>query len=57
VLEARGIAAGTVDYQSARIGDARSMWDTGVLTRVNAVAAALGGCAGMPLRDAIRHCA
>jgi hypothetical protein len=35
VLAARGIAAATVDFRSARIGDALSMWQTGVLSRVN----------------------
>jgi hypothetical protein len=38
VLAARGIPAATVDYRSARIGDARSLWETGVL-RVNEVTA------------------
>jgi hypothetical protein len=47
VLDARGISAATVDHRSARIGDARSMWATGELSRVNAVAAARGLAAGM----------
>jgi hypothetical protein len=51
VLEARGIAAVTVDYRSARIGDARSMWSTGVVSRVNAVAAARGIRTGMRADD------
>jgi hypothetical protein len=42
VLNARGIPAATVDYRSARIGDARSMWATGTLSRVNAAAAGRG---------------
>lgn len=42
VLDARGMPAATVDYRTARIGDARSMWATGVLSRVNASAAARG---------------
>lgn len=42
VLAARGIAAATVDYRSARIGDALSMWQTGVLSRVNDVARTRG---------------
>lgn len=46
-LDARGIAAGTVAASSARIGDARSTYEEGVLTRVNRRAAALGIKAGM----------
>jgi hypothetical protein len=50
-LDARGIAAGTVAASSARIGDARSTWEDGVLSRVNARAAALGIRAGMTARE------
>lgn len=46
-LEARGIAAATVAAASARIGDARSIWQDGVLSAVNAQARALGGREGM----------
>jgi hypothetical protein len=42
VLESRGIAAACVDYRSARIGDARSMWETGVISHCNARAHAFG---------------
>jgi hypothetical protein len=42
VLAARGIPAAMVDYRSARIGDARSLWETGVLSAVNDVAARIG---------------
>ena len=38
VLSAQGIPAATVDCMSARIGDCRSMWASGVVSRVNAVA-------------------
>jgi hypothetical protein len=41
-LDDRGIAAGTVAASSARIGDARSTYEDGVLTRVNRSAGALG---------------
>src|SRR5207248_10947887 len=41
-LDARGIAAATVAAESARIGDARSTYEDGILSRVNASAAALG---------------
>ncbi len=52
-LDARGIAAATVSADSARIGDARSTCDDGVLSRVNARAAAFGLATGMTARDAI----
>jgi hypothetical protein len=42
VLARRGIAAAAVAGESARIGDGRSLWSTGVLSHVNAVASALG---------------
>jgi hypothetical protein len=45
-LEARGIPAATVDFRSARIGDCRSMWESGVLSRVNGCAARLGARVG-----------
>ena len=41
-LDQRSIAAVTVDAMSARIGDARSHWETGVVSYVNATAQALG---------------
>lgn len=46
-LEARGIAAVTVDAGSARIGDARSTWETGIISHLNPLAQAYGGRAGM----------
>jgi hypothetical protein len=46
-LNARGIAAGTVAAASARIGDARSTYKDGILSRVNPCAAALGITPGM----------
>lgn len=51
VLSARGIAAATVDCMSARIGDGRSMWETGVLSHVNAAAAQRGAARGMTVRE------
>jgi hypothetical protein len=41
-LDARGIAAATVSAASARIGDARSNYEDGIISRVNATAAAFG---------------
>ncbi|HEV8679134.1 MAG TPA: hypothetical protein VGQ90_07140 [Stellaceae bacterium] len=52
-LDARGIAAATVSADSARIGDARSTYEDGVLSRVNARAAALGLAPGMTAREAV----
>ena len=46
-LDTRGIAGATVGHDSARIGDARSSWDGGVITHVNATAARMGGKVGM----------
>jgi hypothetical protein len=50
-LDARRIAAGTVSAASARIGDARSTYEDGILTRVNSRAAAFGIASGMSARD------
>ena len=51
VLGARGIPAVAVDCMSARIGDGRSMWETGVILHSNAPAAALGATRGMSVRQ------
>lgn len=50
-LDARGIPAATVAAGSARIGDARSAWETGVISRVNQTAHALGAREGQGARD------
>jgi hypothetical protein len=50
-LDGRGIAAGTVAAAGARIGDARSTYEDGILTRVNPRAAALGIGPGMTARE------
>jgi hypothetical protein len=50
-LDARGIAAATVSAASARIGDARSTYDDGIVSRVNTRAAALGLREGVSARD------
>ncbi|MEQ9329985.1 hypothetical protein [Thalassobaculum sp.] len=49
-LDERGIAAGTVGAMTARIGDARSSYEHGVLSRVNDTARRLGGAEGMALK-------
>lgn len=53
VLDRRGIAAATVSCQTARIGDGRSTYDTGVVSRVNAAAMRLDVREGMSAREAV----
>jgi hypothetical protein len=50
-LDARRIAAATVSAASARIGDARSTYEDGIVSRVNPRAAALGLREGMTARE------
>jgi len=52
-LDERGIAAGTISCHTARIGDGRSTYDTGVLSRVNETARRLELREGMSMRDAV----
>ncbi len=49
-LEARGIAAITVAAASARIGDARSVFEDGVISAANPTALRLGAVVGDPAR-------
>jgi hypothetical protein len=53
-LDARGIAAVTVDCMTARIGDARSTWDTGIVSHANESAAKMGARPGMTTQDFVR---
>ena len=48
-LEVQGIAAVTVSCQTARIGDAASALETGVISAINQTAKNLGAAQGMPL--------
>ena len=60
VLSARGIPAAVVDGRTARIGDARSLWESGVLSVVNEAAARRGVRSGRPVAaaaDALRRVA
>ena len=50
VLDKRNIPAATVDAMTARIADARSNWETGILSRVNNAAATLGATPGMTVQ-------
>jgi hypothetical protein len=52
-LDARGIAAATVSAYSARIGDGRSTYETGVLSRVNEAARRLELREGLSAREAV----
>ena len=53
MLQARGIAAGTVAHTSARIGDSMDAWENGVISRCNAAAVELGCVPGTALRVAL----
>jgi hypothetical protein len=53
ILDERGVAAGTVSSNTARIGDGRSTYDTGVLSRVNEVAQRLDLREGLTVREAV----
>jgi hypothetical protein len=55
VLARRGIAAATVSAASARIGDGRSIWGSGIVSAVNDRAAAAGGSVGMTVQDLVRR--
>jgi hypothetical protein len=50
-LAARGIAAVAVDAHTARIGEARSTWATGRISRVNAVAHSRGARPGISVPE------
>ena len=52
-LDARGIAGAAVQAASARIGDAHSVLETGVLSTVNVTAAGMGITPGMTVRQMI----
>ncbi len=50
-LDPRGIAAATVDGNTARIGDARSIWATGRISHVNDTAVSWGANVGMTVPE------
>jgi len=52
VLNDKGVPAATVSTDSARIGDALSTWNDGVISAVNALAQAKGVQVGMPAQNA-----
>ena len=51
MMQVEGLAAVAVAHTSARIGEARSTLDDGVIAHVNTAAAALGARPGLRLRD------
>jgi hypothetical protein len=53
VLDERGVAGATVSCHTARIGDGRSTYDTGVLSRVNEIARRLELKEGLSVREAV----
>jgi hypothetical protein len=52
-LDARDIAGATVSCQTARIGDGRSSYETGVISRINETARRLELREGMSVRSAV----
>jgi hypothetical protein len=54
LLQAHGIAACTVAHTSARIGEARSTLEDGVISHANAAAGAAGADVGRRLTDWLR---
>jgi hypothetical protein len=55
MLQSHGVAAATVAHTSARIGDALDMWDHGIVSHVNAAAAAMGLQVGEPLSAGLKR--
>ena len=53
MLERLGVAAGTVDNDSAKIGDARDHWENGIVSHLNETAKAAGLREGVALHEAI----
>jgi thiazole synthase ThiGH ThiG subunit len=53
MLQAVGTAAGTVAHTTARIGDARDTWDSGIISFLNPAARSLGLAPGTALYPAL----
>ena len=51
VLGKRGIPAVAVDGATARIGDGRSLWESGIVSHLNGPAARGGATRGMTARE------
>jgi len=54
-LDRRAIPAATADFRSARIGDCRSMWETGVISHVNDTATHRGARRRESVREFAAH--
>lgn len=52
-LESEGVAAVTVSNFTARIGDARSTWETGIISHANLLARQFGAVPSKPVRQVI----
>jgi len=55
MLEDSGVPAACISHNSARIGDARDMWDHGLISRVNQLAETAGIVVGEKLSLAALH--
>lgn len=53
MLQARGIACGTISHTSGRIGDSADMWENGEISHLNNAAIALGLKQGMKVYSAL----
>jgi hypothetical protein len=53
MLERRAIPAGAVAHTDARIGDARDMWDNGIISHVNNSALKAGWRPGLKLQEVL----
>jgi hypothetical protein len=53
-LAQQGIAAVTVGHTSARIGNARSSWESGIISRTNSLARSYGAREGLRMSDWVR---
>jgi len=52
-LDSRGTPSAAISCKSAEIGNARSGWDTGIISHVNTTARARGIVAGMAVQDSV----
>jgi uncharacterized protein YunC (DUF1805 family) len=57
MLQAVAVPSCAIAHDSGRIGDARDMWQNGMLSRVNPAAQALGLRSGMAVREAVAQLA
>lgn len=53
MLQAHGVAAGTIGHETGCIGDCQDMWDEGVISHANELAIARGLKPGMKVKTAL----